>query len=386
MAGKLLTLDEAAQRLGISVEEVNRLVDRKQLFAVRDGNTLKFKHDEVERVAASEGGSMASGGSGLSLDLELDAPQGGASAGASGNKASGSLDLLGDSLKLDAGDSANATGSGPPVSASANAVGGSLSLDDGLVLGDEVVVADSLVVPGADRETPPEQPIADQVADAPPPGRQTGTMPIDLSALSEIGASAAGSNATGSIVVGSGTNSVDLSGVVSNAGASLSGSMDAGLSIEDSDARKSGILSAVDFEDDMQSAIKASGVAQSGLAGEDIENVFDPLPDEDGGSDIVADESVEQSSFLDDDGSSSTSFDASVAGSAAVDDLDGDVGVVRDTAFSVWQICGLVCCALLMLTGGFVMFDLVRTIGSTEDLSRASPLLNTMADLFGWRR
>ena len=32
------------------------------------------------------------------------------------------------------------------------------------------------------------------------------------------------------------------------------------------------------------------------------------------------------------------------------------------------------------------MFDLVRTIGSTEDLSRASPLLNTMADLFGWRR
>ena len=59
--------------------------------------------------------------------------------------------------------------------------------------------------------------------------------------------------------------------------------------------------------------------------------------------------------------------------------------VVPDTKFSVWQICSLVCCALLLLTGGFVMFDLMRTIGSPDDLSLSSPLLNPLASAFGWR-
>jgi hypothetical protein len=60
-------------------------------------------------------------------------------------------------------------------------------------------------------------------------------------------------------------------------------------------------------------------------------------------------------------------------------------GVVPDTKFSVWQISGLVCCALLLLTGGFVMFDLMRTIGSPNDLSLSGPLLNPLSSAFGWR-
>jgi hypothetical protein len=59
--------------------------------------------------------------------------------------------------------------------------------------------------------------------------------------------------------------------------------------------------------------------------------------------------------------------------------------VVPDTRFSVWQISGLVCCSLLLLTGGFVMFDLMRTIGSPDDLSLSSPLLTSLSSVFGWR-
>jgi hypothetical protein len=32
------------------------------------------------------------------------------------------------------------------------------------------------------------------------------------------------------------------------------------------------------------------------------------------------------------------------------------------------------------------MFDLIRTLGSPEDLNMSSPLLNPMSELFGWRR
>jgi hypothetical protein len=73
-----------------------------------------------------------------------------------------------------------------------------------------------------------------------------------------------------------------------------------------------------------------------------------------------------------------------VAAGTDLGEIDA-VDVVRDTRFSVLQICGLVCCALLLMTGGFVMFDLMRTIGSPGELSLSSPLLNPLSSVFGWR-
>ena len=71
MAGKFLSLEDAARHLGISTDEVNRLVDRKKLFPMRDGTTLKFKLDEVERLAATLGEESSYSGE---LSLDLDAP------------------------------------------------------------------------------------------------------------------------------------------------------------------------------------------------------------------------------------------------------------------------------------------------------------------------
>lgn len=402
MAGKFLSLDEAAQRLGVSAEAIQRLVDRKQLYPLRDGNTLKFKPDEIERYAADAEAGRSASGSGIALDIELDgpglpeSPGGGASAasGSGGLVAAGADDelaLAADELLLDvplvdeeprtqpldgadieASGTSGLTGSGGPA---LSASGGSLAE---LSLGEDIV--DSPPAAEPPKKDIPAEPI-------------TGTLPIDLSGIESL---SGGSNATGSNVKGSGPSAIELSGMRSNVGSALSGVMEGGLSLEDSDVRKSGILSGEDFDDDMQSAIKASGAAsgtaQSGMEGDDFQT-FNPVgEDEENGSDIVADESgTVGSSFLEDDGSTSGFLgDESVAdiagGAASESDVDPGASLVRDTTFSVWQICGLICCALLMLTGGFVMYDLIRTLGTPEDLSLSSPLIAPMADLFGWRR
>ena len=85
MAGKFMSPEEAARLLGVSVDEVNRLVDRKKLFPMRDGATLKFKTDDVERLVRTLGEESASGIDELELDLPglvLDDERAGAAADA----------------------------------------------------------------------------------------------------------------------------------------------------------------------------------------------------------------------------------------------------------------------------------------------------------------
>lgn len=74
MAQKLLTLEEAAQALGLSVDEVNRLRESRELSGMRDGSSWKFKESEIERVRQSLGAkSPADDEFEMSFDLEDDA-------------------------------------------------------------------------------------------------------------------------------------------------------------------------------------------------------------------------------------------------------------------------------------------------------------------------
>jgi hypothetical protein len=65
MAKKLIDQEEAAKMLGVSVEEINKMRDRKQLFPYRDGDAWKFKADDIERMkeelASGAGDSWAKG-------------------------------------------------------------------------------------------------------------------------------------------------------------------------------------------------------------------------------------------------------------------------------------------------------------------------------------
>ncbi len=56
-----------------------------------------------------------------------------------------------------------------------------------------------------------------------------------------------------------------------------------------------------------------------------------------------------------------------------------------DARFNSLQVTGLICCALLLLVGGLLTFDLVRTIGSSADTSLSNPLVGSLSQLFGWR-
>src|SRR5687767_5703735 len=51
MAQKLYTSEEAAKILGVTVEELNALRERRQVFGIRDGASWKYKQQDVERAA-----------------------------------------------------------------------------------------------------------------------------------------------------------------------------------------------------------------------------------------------------------------------------------------------------------------------------------------------
>ena len=66
MAKKLIDQEEVAKMLGVSIEEINKMRDRKQLFPYRDGDAWKFKLEDIERfkqeLAEGAGDSWAKGG------------------------------------------------------------------------------------------------------------------------------------------------------------------------------------------------------------------------------------------------------------------------------------------------------------------------------------
>ena len=414
MAGKFLLLEEAALRLGISADEIHLLVEKKVLFPLRDGTTLKFKIDELDRLAAE--GLDRDEPATDTIELDLDDVQSG--------PVEGSIEVA-DSVGLSDVGLGNAIPQGESVIAkdqaghddlaqtmlgTADAVSGldamELDLDSIVGLSSPSVAAPAVAASSAQPAAPGEAGPED-----------SGTLNIDLSGI-DVGSQpsdAAGSNATGSLVLGSGTlgsgplgsgvvgsgalgsgplgsgplvsgvggSGVDagLSGSLINAGAALSGALDSGLSLEDDDAAVSGIdlgpLDEGEVAEDGATALAGDEFELGGLGGDD-----------DSASVVAVEPESGDSSFFAADGGESSDFTGDIPmGAGAATDM-GDLTtaeVVPDTKFSVWQISGLVCCALLLLTGGFVMFDLMRTLGSPDDLSLSSPLLNPLASVFGWR-
>lgn len=112
MAQKFVSLDEAAQQLGISKDRLNELREDGKVRAYRDGASWKFRTDDVDKLAAD--GIPDASSSDLALNLDDDEPS---SAPVSDIKLD-DLDL-GSSLELDLGDE-------EPIAGAAS----DLSLDD----------------------------------------------------------------------------------------------------------------------------------------------------------------------------------------------------------------------------------------------------------------
>jgi hypothetical protein len=166
------------------------------------------------------------------------------------------------------------------------------------------------------------------------------------------------------------------------AGLALSGALDSGLSLEEGGLEVSGI--------DLGGGSGAGVAVDDGtvLGGDDFE-LGGGGGDDDSASVVIAEGDSGDSSFFGQAlGSEASAFgDESVGlpSSIASEAMGMPGDFAPEMAFSVWQTAGLICCSLLLLFGGFIAYDLVRTIGSPESTTLANPLLNAMADAFGWR-
>lgn len=359
MAGKFLSVEEAARRLGVSVDEINRLVDRKELFPMRDGATIKFKADDIERFAADLGVGSTDDEDDLTLDLSLE------KSGLEGGLPDSGLS------------------------------GGKLVVDDG---GDE----ESIFASQEGSAVAPTGSLTVVRGGAPKP--TSGVFETDDLALESIVSASSPSLAVGeglqSGIDGSGTMAIDLGDLGAGslagslpglsspggAGGSLAGALDSGLSLEDQldisgvDLDKSGVAGSV----------AGSGVGDS-LAGSLAGDAFDlgaGLVEEESASVVIPTEESGDSSFFGDamDDSASVSFDGSgISSSVSMTDLSGMDLVPAAPAFTVWQVVGLICCTLLMFVGGLVVFDVLTTLWSPPSSPVSSPLLNGLAKTFGWR-
>ena len=344
MAGKFLSLEEAARLLGVSTDEVHRLVDRKKLFPMRDGATVKFKSDDVERLASTLGDDESSADP-LALDL-------GSAAAESGD----------DDLVLGAADDDLVLGGGSEVESASHTIlrGPAAGPASSLSLGGDQAAGD-------DDDLALESIIGASSPSLAGPATGVGLDMDDVAAAPASGA--AGSRATGSIVGGSG------------AGASLSGPLDSGLSLETADVAASGI--------DIAAASGVGGDLDLGgdqLGGDAFELGGD-LGDDDSASVVIATEDSGDSSFFGAamDDSASVAFDDGGVSDISSTSLGvAPVEYAVDTTFSVWQILGLLACALLLLTGGLVMFDLVWTIRGPGETALSAPLLQALAKVLPW--
>lgn len=425
MAGKFLSLEETARQLGVSVDAVNILVDRKKLFSIRDGATHKFKSDDVDRYASS-GDTDSEQLDNLSLDLDgmsdVAMPVADSTPSHSPPAATPTLsgidaeDILlediapADALEIDesifstdASDIRSASQTIVRSDAPADVIASASSNPSGLSMPSmgsvaggtsdmaEVIFAESRIGDAPESEDFILESISGASSidaaspatkrPAPAPSRIDNTLAIDLSG----GGGSQRSGVTGG----------------SDAGVSgLSGKLDSGLSLED-DIQISGI--------DQLSGVQTSGVDlaeglgfddaapasddRTLLGGDDFELSNSGDGDDESASVVIATDSESgDSSFfgqtMTSDGGEESIPSSSLTGDSMdfSADMTNMTNMINDASFSIWQVSGLVCCSLLLLFGGFIAYDLVRTIGSPESTTLANPLLNAMADAFGWRK
>ena len=386
MAGKFMSPEEAARLLGISVDEVNRLVDRKQLFPMRDGATNKFKTDDVERLLRTLGEESGSGSGELDLDLpELvldNAPAGGPGEATDDDQLI--LDDGADSIfatPTAKGPSASDTGVGKGSVASKSNSG--LSLSSPGLSGADLVLADSVL--GDDLES--DDLAIESIVGASSPSlggsgiskaSGSGDLTIELSGISSASSAASKSDSGIAGLSGPGLSGPGLGGLSGGLGSGLSGGLGSGVSLGDSSLADSGV--------DLGSAASAAKGAPSA---DDFELGGETTDDESASVVIASDSEAGDSSFFGQTiGGQSSSFggdDSSLGSAGSAETLAFPTQMLDEMSFSAWQIVGLVCCSLLLLFGGFIAYDLVRTIGSPESTTLSNPLLNSLAEIFGWR-
>ncbi len=183
----------------------------------------------------------------------------------------------------------------------------------------------------------------------------------------------------------------DLTGEGSDVGSAISDvKMEGGLSLEDGKIQAWDVVVGEflnDVEDDPDAATMLGTANEFDLDAEGS-STDDPSQSADLASSQAGDSMFDKSA-----GPGDSSFFGEEVGTdanqltAGSDMLSSSYGYIHDDAkFNGWQVTGLICCALLLLFGGLLTFDLVRTIGSSADTSLSNPLVGSLSQIFGWQQ
>lgn len=351
MARKFVTIEEAAQTLGVSVDEINEMRERGEIHAYRDGGAWKFREYEVERVQAERAG----GGDDFDLSLD-DSP---------------------DSVLLDEG-----------------ALGGSGKS------GGSTVIGGKSPGKGGQQAKPAESDLElslDEGGSSPSvkpakPGSGIGAafndlddLSLDLDAGSAKGKAAGGSalDLTGEdddLVLEPAADS-DITRQAGDSGIQLASPADSGLSLEEPleiggsavDSFELGEGSAISFDE------KASPDSPTQVKAGDDDFLLTPMQsadddESDSGSQVIA---------LDDEDTLDVAEASGPRARATLLEEDEDTAVApsgrtaaagetvyveaAEAPYSGWNIAALSLCALVLLLGGMMTFELLRHMWSFEE-------------------
>ena len=417
MAGNYFSPEEVSKKLGLSIDEINQLVDRKELFPIRDGTARKFKVDVLDRYISKRSESNVTNLEELDLDLIVPTID--------SIKATASTKDESRSTQFDIPDQSDFELNSSIKTSSSNDLSAAIEIDDAIKRADSIhssaddeklSISDTNV--GKNGSAVQGLSSSDLLLNS---NASKNILEDDLEIESIISASSpsmiGGEHKSGLALSGielgdenGGTLSIDLSGSgpsvkggsalsldpISDRGAgksglSLSGALDSGLSLEGDDGSVE--ISGVDLGKVGDSIAFDDGTQ---LGGDEFD--LGGTPEDESASVVIATDSSQatgDASFFGQTMAGEGSSFESEAG--LVSDTDGgSLGTmtgasypsgeaISETPFSGWQIAGLTFCAMLMLVGGFMAFDLIRTIGSTQGPSFSNPLLNAMAETFGWR-
>jgi hypothetical protein len=383
MAKKLIDQDEAARLLGVSVDELNSMRDRKQVFPKRDAGVWKYELDQIELLAQERksGGDL---GWNESLELhdlsiDLNAEPDSVVLADDGSKVRDEHSTvvgkkkppeLGSDVKLMADSGASDVKLAPDSKVARDrAKSGSGLLDDiaaGPGESDKLLGSGSLKL--ADDEINLTGSESDRRRMTSGSDTRKGESALELAADDEL---VLESKPDSDITVGGG-----------DSGISLVDPHDSGLSLEQPLELEAASAESFDLgEDDIISLDEEASSEESTELKSDDDFLLTPIDDaadeSDSGSQVIALDSEEEFSggfgsspaLLEEDLSASGPLVApglAPAASLAAGATAVPTSYVAEPPYSFANIAALVACFVFMLLGGAFMYDLVRQMWSWD--------------------
>ncbi len=413
-----IALEDAAQLLNISLEELKDMRSRGEIFGVRDGTSWKFKAEEIERVRSELAGDVLDedpAGSSI-LVSERSVGSAGSKVGSTlgGGAADSDLRLEDDEDNDDSDElslGSDVALVADPASASGvrlvnrNAPAPAEDDDEVLEIPDEEASGGSLLISDLNLEGLSDHGAASTPGSGISLDESTRKGALDSDVLSGISASRSSAPSDAADLI-RGDSDPDLSlndddgdlvlgsdsglSLKSDSGINLNSPADSGISLEDEplDLAGAGISGLGLGSDEIGSDPAASGVSGSGISGIDFAAAedFQLSPsggfevEEDSGSQVIELEDSADFAAVSPDGFGQVDgavggFDEN-EGVVGFDDTDqpqaGYAATVPDVQFAGWQVASLLGTIVILGLAGILMTDISRNLWAAADGSDAN--------------